>query len=95
VDTEIANAFLLSQLNQLRAAQGLAAAQVPLITPAQVAPNLVGGYGQTLRNLTNQRAEDRSVPPAVAGGCAVRARHVCRGYNPPATAGGTDLLSQQ
>ncbi|MDQ5836023.1 MAG: TolC family protein [Acidobacteriota bacterium] len=47
-----ANAFLLSQINQLRASQGLPAAQVPLITPAQVNPNLVGGYGQTLRNLS-------------------------------------------
>ena len=47
-----ANAFLLSQINQLRAAQGLQPAQVPLTTPqSQVAPFLVGGYGQTLGNL--------------------------------------------
>ena len=48
-----ANAFLLSQINQLRAAQGLPAADVPLITPqtSSVPENLVGGYGQTLLNL--------------------------------------------
>ena len=46
-----ANTFLLSQINQLRAAQGLPAAQVPLVTPAQVSSNLVGGYGKTLGDL--------------------------------------------
>lgn len=48
-----AEAFLLGQINQLRAAQGLPAANVPLVTPQtrSVPENLVGGYGRTLRNL--------------------------------------------
>ncbi|CDM65371.1 TolC family protein [Pyrinomonas methylaliphatogenes] len=48
-----ANAFLLAQINQLRAAQGLPPAEVPLITPqTQTVPTrLVGGYAQTLHNL--------------------------------------------
>lgn len=47
------SAFLLSQINTLRAAQGLASATVPLVTPdTQTVPsNLIGGYGQTIRNL--------------------------------------------
>lgn len=51
--TANANAFLLAQVNQLRAALGLPPADVPLITPQtrQVPENLVGGYGQTLSNL--------------------------------------------
>lgn len=48
-----ANAFLLAQINQLRAAQGLPAAIVPTITTQTngVPTNLVGSYGQMLRNL--------------------------------------------
>lgn len=48
-----ASAFLLSQLNATRAALGLAAVTSPTITTTlgQVPTNLVGGYGQTLRNL--------------------------------------------
>jgi hypothetical protein len=48
-----ANAFLLSQINQLRASQGLQPVQVPLITPttSQVSPNLIGGYAKTLSDL--------------------------------------------
>ena len=48
-----ASAFLLDQINQLRAAQGKPAATVPLVTTqTRVLPeNLVGGYFQTLRNL--------------------------------------------
>jgi outer membrane protein len=48
-----ANAFLLSQINQIRAAAGLQPVQVPLTTPttAQVSPNLVGGYGKTFGDL--------------------------------------------
>jgi outer membrane protein len=47
------SAFLLSQINLLRAAQGLPAAAVPLVTAqtSNVPADLVGGYGQTLRNL--------------------------------------------
>lgn len=47
------NAFLLAQINQLRAAQGLPPADVPLITPQTRSVNerLVGGYGRTLRNV--------------------------------------------
>jgi outer membrane protein TolC len=49
----VASAFLLSQINQLRAAQGLGAATVPLITPqtSSVPTDLIGGYGRTLSNL--------------------------------------------
>lgn len=48
------NAFLLSQVNILRAGQGLAAAPVPTIALDNGVPsNLVGGYGRTLRNLFN------------------------------------------
>jgi HAE1 family hydrophobic/amphiphilic exporter-1 len=48
-----ANAFLLAQLNQLRAGAGLAPADVPLVTTETRAlpENLTGGYGRTLRNL--------------------------------------------
>jgi outer membrane protein TolC len=48
-----ANAYLLSLVNQLRAAQGLQPAQVPLVTPtsSQVSQNLVGGYFKTLGDL--------------------------------------------
>jgi outer membrane protein TolC len=53
-----ANAFLLSQINQVRSAQGLGAAQVPLVNSSQVAPNLVGGYGRTLRNLSTFGTRD-------------------------------------
>ncbi|HVF49813.1 MAG TPA: TolC family protein, partial [Pyrinomonadaceae bacterium] len=48
-----ATAFLLAQINQLRAANGLPAADVPLVTPPTfgISENFVGGYGRTLRNL--------------------------------------------
>ncbi|HEV7377154.1 MAG TPA: TolC family protein [Pyrinomonadaceae bacterium] len=48
-----ANAFLLAQINQLRATQGLQAATIPFVTPQtnSVPSDLVGGYGQMLRNL--------------------------------------------
>ncbi len=51
--TSNANAFLLAQINQLRASQGLPPASVPTINvPAQNVPeNLQGGYFQTLQNL--------------------------------------------
>jgi len=42
-------AFLLDQVNQLRSAQGLPAASVPLVA-SPVANYLVGGYGQALGN---------------------------------------------
>jgi outer membrane protein len=46
------SAFLLDQINQLRALQGLPPAVVPNITTDSGVPtNLVGGYGRTLRNL--------------------------------------------
>ncbi|HYG81253.1 MAG TPA: TolC family protein, partial [Pyrinomonadaceae bacterium] len=46
------NAFLLGQINILRAGQGLGPATVPTITTDSGVPtNLVGGYGRTLRNL--------------------------------------------
>lgn len=58
--TANANAFLLAQINQLRASQGLPATQVPLITPqsVSVSPNLVGGYGQMLENLFNLKTRN-------------------------------------
>jgi outer membrane protein TolC len=58
--TANANAFLLAQINQLRASQGLPATQVPLITrqSVSVSPNLVGGYGQTLENLLNLKTRN-------------------------------------
>ena len=46
------NAFLLSQINILRAGQGLGPAIVPTITTDNGIPtNLIGGYGRNLRNL--------------------------------------------
>lgn len=62
----VANAFLLSQINILRAGQGLAPATVPLVTPqtTSVPTNLIGGYGQTLRNLF--RFDTRNVVVGVA-----------------------------
>jgi outer membrane protein TolC len=62
----VANAFLLSQINILRAAQGLGAATVPLITPqtSSVPTDLIGGYGRTLRNLF--RFDTRNVVVGVA-----------------------------
>jgi outer membrane protein TolC len=46
------NAFLLSQINILRAGQGLGPATVPTVTTDNGVPtNLIGGYGRTLRNL--------------------------------------------
>ncbi len=50
-----ANVFLLDQVNQLRSAQGLPAASIPIVT-GPGASNLVGGYGQALRNLWDARA---------------------------------------
>ena len=50
-----ANVFLLDQVNQLRSAQGLPAASIPIVT-GPGANNLVGGYGQALRNLWDARA---------------------------------------
>jgi HAE1 family hydrophobic/amphiphilic exporter-1 len=49
------SAFLLDQVNQLRGAQGLPAASIPIVT-GPGAGNLVGGYGQALRNLWDARA---------------------------------------
>lgn len=48
-----ANAFLLQQINQIRASSGLQPVTVPLTTPTstQVSPNLVGGYGKTVSDL--------------------------------------------
>ncbi len=44
--------FLLDQINQLRAFQGLPPAVVPSVTTGTGVPsNLVGGFGRTLRNL--------------------------------------------
>ncbi|HKQ50994.1 MAG TPA: TolC family protein, partial [Pyrinomonadaceae bacterium] len=46
------DAFLLNQINILRAGQGLGPATVPTVTADNGIPsNLVGGYGRTLRNL--------------------------------------------
>jgi HAE1 family hydrophobic/amphiphilic exporter-1 len=47
-----ADAFLLNQIQAIQAAQGLPVASSPLVN-AQGGPNevLIGGYGQTLRNL--------------------------------------------
>jgi HAE1 family hydrophobic/amphiphilic exporter-1 len=53
-----ATAFLLSQINQVRAAQGLSPAQVPSVNSSQVSQNLVGGYGRTLRNLSTFGTRD-------------------------------------
>lgn len=48
------NAFLLNQVNVLRLGQGLGPASIPTITiDSGVPTNLIGGYGQTLRNLFN------------------------------------------
>jgi outer membrane protein len=63
-----ANAFLLSQINILRASQGLPAATVPLFTPTQtssVGSNLAGGYGQMLRNLLKLKTHNIVVGVAI------------------------------
>jgi outer membrane protein len=48
-----ANAFLLAEINTLRANAGLAPVTPPSVTAQNpsVQPNLVGGFGQTLQNL--------------------------------------------
>ena len=48
-----ASAFLLSEIQAIQTAQGLPVAVPPLTTvqSSTVSPNLIGGYGQTLRNL--------------------------------------------
>jgi outer membrane protein len=46
-----ASAFLLDQVNQLRFAQSLPAASVPITNGPSVG-NLIGGYGQALRNIS-------------------------------------------
>jgi HAE1 family hydrophobic/amphiphilic exporter-1 len=47
-----ATAFLLNQINQIRATQGLPSVVVPTVVQESSVPeNLVGGYGRTLRNL--------------------------------------------
>jgi HAE1 family hydrophobic/amphiphilic exporter-1 len=53
--TTSANAFLLSQINQLRASLGLPPAVVPLVATSMstVPEDLIGGYGRTLRNIFN------------------------------------------
>jgi HAE1 family hydrophobic/amphiphilic exporter-1 len=54
--TSNASAFLLDQINQLRAAQGS-----PPVAPSlnrTVAPGLVGGYGRMLRNLGSLKTYD-------------------------------------
>jgi outer membrane protein TolC len=50
-----ANAFLLDQVNQLRLAQGLPAASTP-ITNGPTVGNLIGGYGQAVRNISKAPA---------------------------------------
>lgn len=62
-----ATAFLLQQVNQLRASQGLPVATVPLITPqTQTVPNnLVGGYGQMISNLFGFNTRNVSVGVAI------------------------------
>ena len=48
-----ASAFLLQEINALRASQGLGPAGVPIVppTPVTLPTQFIGGYGQTLRNL--------------------------------------------
>lgn len=62
-----ASAFLLSQINQLRAGQGLPNAVVPQITPqvSGVPSNLVGGYGQMLQNLLSLKTRNIVVGLAI------------------------------
>lgn len=51
--TAVPDAFLLDQVRNIQIAQGLPVAVVPLISPEirTINPILIGGYGQTLRNL--------------------------------------------
>lgn len=53
--TSNSSAFLLNQVDQLRAAQGLPPASIPVVT-SQVLPKLVGGYGQALGNIWDFRS---------------------------------------
>ncbi|HEV2763580.1 MAG TPA: TolC family protein, partial [Pyrinomonadaceae bacterium] len=59
-------AFLLQQINLVRAAQGLGPAAVPTVTPQQeggpgVPANLVGSYGRLLRNLFSFQTKNIAV----------------------------------
>lgn len=60
--TTVANAFLLQQVNIIRNLPliGLGDAMVPLVTPDAVItpPFLVGGYGQSLRNMFSQNTHN-------------------------------------
>ena len=62
-----ASAFLLSQINVIRAASGLSTVDPPLITPqtSSVPQNLVGGYGRMLRNLFTLDTRNISVGLAI------------------------------
>ena len=65
--TTNASAFLLAQINQLRAGQGLSAAVVPQVTPqvSGVPSNLIGGYGQMLQNLLSLKTRNIVVGVAI------------------------------
>jgi HAE1 family hydrophobic/amphiphilic exporter-1 len=64
--TSSSNAFLLAQIQALRANAGLPLAVVPNTTASGAAPNLIGGYGQDLRNLAGFSTRNITVGVAIS-----------------------------
>jgi HAE1 family hydrophobic/amphiphilic exporter-1 len=62
------SAFLLSEIQAIQRAQGLPVAQPPLtaVEASTINPSLVGGYGQTLRNLVSGDTRNITVGVAIA-----------------------------
>src|ERR1700752_1383630 len=62
------SAFLLNEIQKLRAAGGLVPAEVPLgvVESNIVNPSLVGGYGQTLQNLFGGKTRNVTVGVAIS-----------------------------
>jgi outer membrane protein TolC len=64
--TSNSNAFLLAQIQALRANAGLPLATVPNTTASGATPNLIGGYGQDLRNLFGFSTRNITVGVAIS-----------------------------
>ncbi len=64
--TSSSNAFLLSQIQALRTQAGLPLATVPTAIASGATPNLIGGYGQDLRNLLGFGTRNITVGVAIS-----------------------------
>jgi len=64
--TSSSSAFLLSQVQALRANAGLPLAVVPTTAASGAPPNLIGGYGQDLRNLAGFGTRNITVGVAIS-----------------------------